>query len=540
MRHLPVRNISILISLMALTGCVGTFNPHIISTKLDDDLELANDKKYQFPPELNNAFDAANDQRRKYYEAIRNRSIVRNVSGAGMLVLSAAAIYKNVMPGSSTETTTKFNTWLAGTSGVVYGVSSFYSNKDAEMAYLNGYQLTTCSLLQMRPYIMTKNEFTAWQGQIKKLNTQSTELDKELLKIKSKLNFPKGDNDIAEIERALKNARTTYANASKLESNMSTAAYSLRRQVELINAAVSEHIQKSERDLSGFSALLSDPAKLNKGFDQIKAIPLNLDSSFFGGLNSNDDITKNKDNSDQDKISKKKKDLEELNKNPKKNKGKIDKIQNELDEALTALNKKEKMRTEVDSALEKVSTLYGIRRSVTAKIAGYNELRKTVKNIPACNFSKEPPLSISPDEDEATIDAGTSYEVKISGGSGVPKVTLQGATNKKARVETILQGSEIISRVLTEADSEDATLTLNITDSKDNSPQSTIIHVKKKEVKKPTECAADEELKDGNCTKKAVEAKPAPKKNKPTNTTAPKPITPPAAAAATNASSSPK
>src|SRR5712671_6390247 len=131
---------------LSLASCT----PYILSDKLDSDISppqktaiapVAGEGQTQeaetvFAGDIADALDAANDQRKQYFGFVRNRSRDRNLAGAGLIALSAGAVYKGV---TSDSGSTKRQLSLLGATGAgIYGATTFLTNKDSEAAYLSG------------------------------------------------------------------------------------------------------------------------------------------------------------------------------------------------------------------------------------------------------------------------------------------------------------------------------------------------------------------------------------------------------------------
>jgi hypothetical protein len=497
---------------LALTGCTGIINPYLRSTKLDNDLVISHqidmlpdgkpaDGKpavkakpiVTFAGDIADAVDAASDQRSLYFDALTNQARLRNATGAAIIGLSALTVYRGIS-GADSDSTKHLVAKAGGLSAAAYGIGTFFSNKDAESAYLSGYRAVTCAILSARPFLISKDEFDIWKDQVEELDSEIDKTDALLVRLQSlrrqeiesvmgeKTFHHSVDEDLSRAKKGVKNSRNLLKIASAFQHRVNTAGFTLRRRVELIIASVSENIQGSERDIIKLDGLLANAQTLTKGFSEIKPVPLiiEMDSDHPDGSPSSPDTSKflaigkskkhngpkpataqSKLGQDADNQVLK---VEALNAQVKELQDDKRILQLAAKGIVPAKPEKKVQDTDRANLMDQLSDLYSQHRKVNTLLAGVHSLYQSVRDIPGCKAPGQAILSVSPDVSEMSVAAGQTYPFSILGGTGIPRASLVGTKDENIKLTMHIESGVVVAKVEVLPDAQEGTTHLIITD----------------------------------------------------------------------------
>lgn len=513
---------------LVLSGCTGFMNTYLRSEKLEADVVIPAPKPGEMPAEekfaggMSSALDAANDQRMLYVTAVSRKSTTSDAIGAGLIALSAATIYKGITTNSDSA---KRLLGLGGVAaGGLYAYNSYYSNKEADGAYLAGFRAISCVMLRARPVLLTQEEFGEFTFGMaaleEKLKTagdyldalaiqRGNELDEEraaLIKAaqdpKKRANTDKSVTKPSAVLRfnkrhvdirmeaaydALRRARALLRNAQLLEQRIDTSGFNLRRRVDLIAAAVNEELSRIDKDIPKLDGLLAGIGQAGVNFKAVKP-----DATF----------TPSTDKSDAPFASSFTV-LSELEAS--------DQRSEPTDASKTAAAKTKDPLAPRSSISEasmivlatKVNELYALQRTVAKTLLSYRALGKQVTQLDDCRFGSVPPLKVAPDKDEMTVEQGKQYQFVITGGRGIPKVWLTGAIaaadekNKKT-LETVVEQNQVVAKITIPTDTPKGVAYLVATDGQGQHHEEVALLIEKDPPKPDAKASAEEKKKKTN------------------------------------------
>lgn len=475
--HVGIKTTATVLAIsLALGGCSGFLNTYLRSEKLDTDVVMPVPKPDDTPAAekfaggMSSALDAANDQRMLYITAVSRRSTTSDAIGAGLIALSAATIYKGITTNAESA---KRLLGLGGVAaGGLYAYNTYYSNKEADGAYLAGFRAISCAMLRTRPVLLTQNEFADYKCQAVALEKQiksvgdaldkiaiqrGNELDDERAAlIKAAQNLKKGAKDGKTVTAnpaqrfnkrhidvrieagydGLRRARALLRNAHLLEQRIDTSGFNLRRRIDLIAAAVNEELSRVDKDIPKLDGLLAGIGQVGINFKAVKPDATFTpsgdkgDSPFASSFTAQSELERSEAN------------LETAEKDKGKNAGKK-----------YPLAPKSSIDVQVlEKLAEMVNELYSLQRAVSKTLLSYRALGKQAADLDDCRFGSVPPLKITPDKDELKVEQGKQYQFVITGGRGIPKVWLTGGIaaadkDNKKTLETVVEQNQVVAKI---------------------------------------------------------------------------------------------
>src|SRR5688572_9267375 len=240
-----VSRLVLLLCAVSLSGCV-MVSPHIKSDRL---MTLPEGDATRFYGDLPESIAAVNDLRRRYVDAVGEMSTIQNSIGAGLIPLSALALYKGIT--SSSDSTQR---WLAaaGIGGAAaYAFSTAYSSRPRQTVYLAGADALGCLVTSTRPYLYEKSEFGTDKGSDRKtflgaLEYLAASADRLARRLATSPALP----ETAEAQRTLESARLTLGKARTLHAQVRLAGTRLREKALEVQNQVSVEVLKTEPDLT--------------------------------------------------------------------------------------------------------------------------------------------------------------------------------------------------------------------------------------------------------------------------------------------------
>jgi hypothetical protein len=431
------------IAQLAIAGCVlfmgacSLMNPYVRSDLLKceqatdqdatcakPDVGHAGADKSPYVGEAASAIRAANDQRNLYIKEMGGQYEFNSAAGLGMLALSADAIYKGLTSKSASSTR-----WVAAEGAAVagiYGVDTWLHNKSTEAAYVVGFQAITCTLLRTRAILLPVEEYRRFDGDIVEFENQIKEVDSTLSKLQIAWDFgeeagkslEKGEQ--ANLKRETGNVYTTLAKSRKLlltarsyEAEINASGQTIRNQVDLIIASVSSQLAQSEPDVSALKGLVGTYSDPSKGIAGLQGVALTA---------SGTSVTPPVESADKTSSGT----------SPSKPVAGVKAVDGV--EPLSAPSgdywKRQQLRVDLWT---EVSELYALGRKINAVLDSAQHFYTSTKRISACDLGGgPPPLEVTPATVADPVSPGSTLKFSISGGTGIPAVSLTGSTGSGA------------------------------------------------------------------------------------------------------------
>jgi hypothetical protein len=383
------------------------------------------------------AIDAAEDQREKYYAAAGYQYAFNSVMGLAIIGLSADAIYKGVSSNSKSPNLS-LTAVTAGGAGL-YGVDVWLHNKPAESAYLVGFQAITCTMLRSRAILMTQAELGGEQGgfigDTDQFEALIQEVDSELSALQ--IAWDLGDESVdilptekadllretRNVEKALAKARKLLLTARAYAKEVESSGNTIRGQVDLIVASVSSQLAQSEPNITALKGLLGIFNDPSKGVADLQAVTLTPASSTGSGATTSED-ERGSHTGLSSTISKTEAD------NQIKDAANV--------RAVLAQSESYSQRIRIRTAMwQSVSKLYAAGRKLNSVLASAQNFYESTRKISACTPAGGPPaLEIDPPSLKDPVLAGAVLKFSVSGGVGIPAVSLNGSTGASADAKT--------------------------------------------------------------------------------------------------------
>lgn len=422
--------LALLFGALLLSSCT-LVNPYVRSKLLDCDSEAAcSGSSSTYAGGAEQAIAAAEDQRKKYLAAAGYQYGFNSVMGAGVIGLSADAIYKGVASGSKSPNL-PLTAIAAGAAGL-YGLDVWFHNKPAESAYIVGFQAITCTLLRSRAILMTTQELQGAGGfdkDIQTFETQLAKVDDTLSRLQIAWDLGDEASDVDPVEtvdsrretgnviKSLARARKLLLTARAYEKEIESSGRTIRGQVDLIVANVSGQVAPAEPNITGLKGLLGVFADPSKGVADLQAVTLDSSGMAPNSQSPPAGTPSSKPNSKSDKA--------------------LAALVGAPGPALTVSDGyvyRSKLRQEL---LIEVSELYADGRKLNSVLASAQNFYESTRRISACALpGATAPLQISPATVSDPVSAGSVLKFNISGGVGIPDVVLTGSTGSSADSKT--------------------------------------------------------------------------------------------------------
>ena len=441
---------------------------------------------------LAGAMSDVSDQRSLWFDALGSQSKARATTAATLIGLGTVGIVGGLRAGVASESVRRNLALAGGLSAGAYSSFNFFSNEVHEKAYLDGIVRLTCAIAEMRPLMVESSELgskdspslttdvpTTVFGEAKSLDEKAKELDGKIATFTA--NFPIGRNDKTPAGRTLDAAldaaylgRGTQRGTSAWLHTVHSAGFMLRREAELIVARTSALIQANQNKVDP-KALAADISSITKAYRDIK-----IDPADTGGA-STPVPPKNQNEGDAkpppaalaaeltDKAKTPIKDADTatlleaaLQRLQKQNTASVDAASKAAKEAQTSASEAKQFANQsagyctgvsgaspacsaslqgsLNGLATATSALYAARRPLSNRLANFNAMRKSVRELPGCGTTSA--MTLSPNGD-ATVAADKAYEISIQNPEGMPALKVSGP----AKGEIVLHGSLFVARI---------------------------------------------------------------------------------------------
>jgi hypothetical protein len=478
--------VAVMVSAVLASGCAT--NPYVMTEGLKTSLNTKKNNTTQYVPEqakldnssyggdLEQAISDVDAQRNAYMDAVVNRTNQRNLLSAGLITLTAAALYKGVNAADGGSSRAVAN--LGAVAGGAYALNSYSNSPNTELAYLNAANDLTCLILKTRPWLVKEADFQKFKTSIETLSTAINALDKAFQAQAAQSGNTKAyvRNHPFEM-KMLYNARVTLRKAHNFHGYVTSAGFHLRQEAILVANNTHLEIHRLQPDLVNPSMALSGLRSTSQAFREIK--PLDVPSADsqkepadegVGSMSNNssgetktgkppsanegnngksDETTANSDmgraaDKLNDLVQEQTKLLQQYKKTAatesQKTKAEIDALNKKLMGVSKAIaDIKEGKKTDVqlmvpqltatdakDLAI-KLSNLLEKMREINTTLTRAYSLKPYVKNIAQCQRNPADDFGFTFEDDTVQLFPGQSFEVAVKGGVGVPQIWLSGA-----------------------------------------------------------------------------------------------------------------
>jgi len=476
-------------AMLAVAGCASLMNPYLRSSQLKCDGSTATASCTPSPREYaggaTSAIAAANDQRSLYIRGLGNQYISNSLAGLGIIGLSADAIYEGLASSSKSSLLTKETAAIAG----LYGADTWLHNKSTEAAYIVGFQAITCTLLRSRAILLpiTPDPQDAGRGSgeprapddgyehrldkfdLQDFETATNQFEAQIQVVDGllsdlQIDWDTGeeagnalaDGENASLKRETSNVINTLARARKLllnarayEAEINTAGPTIRNQVDLIIASVNTQLAQSEPNIATLKGLVSTYTDPSKGIAGLQSVTLTPAGSTvtppFYEPATNPIVAAPGSAAQKDAQAR----AAGIASTPN-------------DYAARVAKRK--------ALWEAVSSLYALGRPINSVLGNAQHFYASTKRVSACDLGgSAAPLEITPSTVEDPVAPGKTFKFAISGGTGIPEVSLTGSTGtasadaKTSDLTLSVNGNSIIAAVTVMPDAS-GTLTLVASD----------------------------------------------------------------------------
>jgi hypothetical protein len=503
----PWRRILPLVSLGALASFAGCslFNPYVRSDLLrceGTSPDSCTDVATPYVGDAAQAIAAANDQRNLYMREMGSQYAFNSLTGVGILSLTADAIYRGV--GTSSAATTRVLTAEAAGVGFLYGTDLWLHSKSTEAAYAVGFQSITCTLLRTRALLLTTEDHDHFQSAVTEFARKISRVDRKLSELQIEWDFGEeagntlANNEAQNLLRETRNAIKTLArsrkllfNAKEYDGQVLASGQTIRKQVDLIVGTVSSQLAQSEPNITALKSLVGTFTDPSKGLAALQAVAVSPSgassptSEPSDGANNSNSTGKKQDGSSVNQSA----NTEEQGKTPAPSAaaaaaaaaavtpaaGAAAAAVTPAPAAAAAAGTKgsigyfyrQKLRSELS---QEISQLYSAARPINAVLDTAQQFYTSTKHISACEIGGgPPPLEITPPTVPDAVPPGKTLKFSISGGVGIPEVTLTGATGSPsggAKTPDLVLGvgSNALTATVTILPDASGTLTLTASD----------------------------------------------------------------------------
>lgn len=474
--------LSTIFAAVFLTGC-STINPYQRSEALDSDLitkeGTPGTQVTSYAQNLGPALRDLHLQRVEWFDSLSSHARTAHLSSLAVYSLSAWGLYQGLKPGfvkdGVASEATRRNVAKAGIgAGSAYAVGNLFLNPKHDETYVEGFKALSCLMARARPYLLSPQAYEQLVSSTSltptytatlepSLSDRIRHLDTVVLRLRFQHGIPRNDRTtfegraLQEAEQALRQARKTLLSGEQLRARIDSAAFQLRRQGDLIVAAVSEELRRNNVGIVEPELLLANLKAVTGRFQAIAPVPesgepgeaqeeSDAPAPVAGAATPGTPAAKTLDPAVAQQFAEVNKRLEALIKsNPNaeralaseqkaaaKNAQQRDRELTELrkknaeqDRAIAALSRVPRLAdTEFVEVVEQTALLYAARRVVNQFLVNHYDMAGRVRNIPECRGGGAS-LAVFP-ADDRTVQRGSSYRFQISGAKGVPAVSLQG------------------------------------------------------------------------------------------------------------------
>jgi hypothetical protein len=373
-----LKRIAAIAAIAVLLPSCAVLNPHVDARKLDEFYAASENK---FEGNLSGAVRAADELRHNYLGAVGQYAYARNGLVLTVIPLTAWGLYRGVTSsGGATEALAVAGIGAAGG----YAVGSQLLSGQRELIYLAGAEAIGCSILAMRPYlVLSVDAQNSLIEPARKLKNEIEEIEKQLAQLTDhqvKSNFTK-------VNAWLASKRKTLIAAYAFKGELDSAAVLLIEKARTIQSRVSTEIVKSQPDLASILTAAS-------------ALP-GLAGQFGGSKLAADALQRTDDSSTITTAHL---------------------LQNGLGSQIDS-SKKSDIEKAMVSANEAASR---IEQFLAERLA----LSRVVGSIDACKFAgPKSDFAVEPDIAEIELSGEQRVIFNISGGTGIPRVSVVGTAS---------------------------------------------------------------------------------------------------------------
>jgi hypothetical protein len=519
-----LRSIALAASL-AFSGC-SAFNPYQRSEMLDNDVrplransasesvQKTPDKSKELVGGLNEALGAVADQRNEWFGALSSHARLLNSASLAMLTTAGWGLYEGLKPGFAangvaSEASRKHVAKAGiGTAGF-YALGNLFLNTKHDEAYVEGFKSLTCLMVRARPYAMTGDERGALTEALGTLETKIAALDGRALTLRHvdgldtrarSAQQNRSTRALVAAESALRTARLTHERASQLGHEVDLSGSYLRRQAELVTAAVAEEIRRTNNDLRSPDQLLADLQAVTGKFQAIEPPERDSEEAKDEAEPDKGTVPASPPDADPAAPATKKEvaslartlgqqlaDLQEAIVDPKAAKAKKAAA---AAKAALASAAPPKLPTNAELGEGKlkplvtgIADLYTERRRVNSFLVVHKESVRRVKEVKECRGGPASTLVIVPSEDKA-VERDGAYRFNISGSKGLPVVSLDGNAGSQfkagARALVVsLEGGVAVALVTIGGDAPEGKLRLLVHDPATRAVEDVVLSVPK-------------------------------------------------------------
>ena len=439
-----------------LPGCT-IFNPYVRSPLLDCTVSRsAQPTSSMCVPENDpfaggaaTAIDAADDQRRLYLKAANMQYGFNTVMGAGVIGLTADAIYKGIATGG---TTNKSFAAISAGGAFLYGTDQWLHSKPSETAYIDGFRAITCTLLRSRALLLTAEEYKDFSGSIDAFEGTIAQVDRNLSMLQIKWDAAEehgselASGELNDLKRetgnvihALVRARKLLIAARSFQAEANASGQTVRNQVNLIVATVSANVAQSEPDISSLKGLLAAYTDPSKGISDLQAVSISGTGSA---------VALPAETSSSSGNSNKKASASPGGVLPAAAAAAAPAVPAEPTsqsnipwpppngQITFTVNTYQQRVIDRATIWVGVADLYKYARSINAVLARAQNFYVATKHIDVCDAGGPPPLEVTGPSGQGPASVGDTLKYTVTGGTGIPAVTLTGTTGTSSDAKT--------------------------------------------------------------------------------------------------------
>ncbi|MFZ6645911.1 hypothetical protein ACO0LO_09350 [Undibacterium sp. TJN25] len=309
--------------------------------------------------------------------------------------------------------------------------------------------------------------------------------------------------EFAAVVRELQNARALLKKGTALQQRVATSGFALRRRVELVVANVAGTVQKNQPDLPKLAVTLKTISDTANSFSDLKPVPVAAadaaddvstssaaeapaakNSAGSGGgaasqckapapavdaapastteVKTTETTVKGGVSTTTEKTIKTTVTKPEARKSGTETKITVTvAINPDRLEGYLTLDQRKELRN-------RLSKLYVAHNHLNYRMAAFQEIVKSIKNIPVCDIGNGVALKVVPDTEELKAQAGQKYKFFVSGGIGIPKIALLNAPNAKdtdgLQLTTSVDDGQVVATLSVPQDAKAGEVTLHISD----------------------------------------------------------------------------
>lgn len=564
MNHRKTTLATLIAASLLLSAC-STINPYQRSAALDNDLTKPKPlAPGELPPEvdltayaegLDDALRDLNSQRLEWFDSLSSHARTAALSSLTTYAFTAWGLYQGLKPGFidngvATESTRR-NVAKAGIgAGSSYAIGNMFLNGKHDETYVGGFKALSCLMARARPYLLKESEYRqlSYAAKLRDMDSPAphhlalakqrdasmaqriVELDRLVLRLRFEHSLLRSDGKtfegrvLNEAEHALLQARKTLQSSQQLRGRIATASFQLRRQGDLIVAAVSEELRRNNAGLVAPEQFLKNLMAVTGKFQAVPPVPdaegeekqpIDNGEEPTGEAGATSGASAAATTTEAKLPAAVVQQVAEINKrldallvavDPKAAQALAKKAERAAearaasDKKIAALRGENKAQQVVidemrrarrgDGAFEMVAQqtadLYALRRVVNQFLVNHYDAAQRVRSIPECRAGAAASITVSPSDDRE-VQRGGNYRFQIVGAKGVPSVSLQGdagtAPDKQRSLLVTVEGATVLVDVIIGSDAPAGELHLMINDAAGQATEEIVLTVPK--AKKP-------------------------------------------------------